>query len=596
MMFSQRYSEMRLRKEEKRTLIKAAMGEIPCDKTVTNIQFVNVLTGEIYPAEVDIHNGIVIRVRTENEHAGNTSGECIDGEGLYLIPGYVDPHMHIESTLLIPENFARVSLPWGTTTINHDPHEIGNVLGIRGIRFMIENGRHTPQRQNAMASSCIPAVPHLENAGASFTADEILELLEMENVTGIAEIMDFIGVIQGRDRMHDIIEAGCSKGAFLQGHCPQLSGKELDAYVLSGIESDHECSSEEEVIDRLRRGLFTDLKASSLSDNFEELSRAVKKMKYHDHISFCTDDVHVADLLSVGHMNHLVRRAIECGIEPLDAIRMATINGAREERLAGVGAIAPGYHADFQLVKTLDGEMPVKIFMDGELIAENGRYLGTSYEPGESFENTVHTSWITSAEDLILRCNAKDAVTVNVMVPEDSGNVIRHIEPMRLPVINGCVSIEAEEDLCYVCVINRHGLKHKTIAIMKDFGLLEGALGSTVSHDSHNLILVYKTIEDAFLVLKTLEETGGGMAIASHGQLHGLVPLPVAGLMSDQPAEIVNEQLIQYRDAYYREVKADRNLQSVSLMSLTALPGVIITDLGLADGITQTFIPVFEEE
>ncbi|MBQ8068036.1 MAG: adenine deaminase [Solobacterium sp.] len=582
-------------KEEKLNLIKAAMGELPCDKTVTNIQFVNVFTGEIYPAEVDIFHGYVIRVRTAQDAPGKPASEIIDGEGRYLIPGYVDTHMHIESTMLIPENFARVALPWGTTTINHDPHEIGNVLGVPGIRFMIENGKKTPQRQYAMASSCVPAVVGIEHAGASFTAEEISEILEMENVTGVAEIMDFVGVITGSARMHDIIEAGISKGAFLQGHCPKLSGAGLDAYVLSGIESDHETSAADEVVERLRRGMFTDLKSSSLVDNFSELSKAFPRVKYHDHISFCTDDVHVGDLLTVGHMNNLVRQAIRYGADPVDAIRMATLNGAREERLTDVGAIAPGYHADFQLVNALDGEMPVMVFVDGELIAENGNYLGSAYEPGESFENTVHTQWITSAEDLLLTSDRRDNVTVNVMVPEDSGNIIRHIEPIPLPVKDGIVSLEGREDLAYVCVINRHGLQYKTIGVMKNFGLKEGAIGCTISHDSHNLILVYKNHEDAFVVLKKLEEAGGGMALAVQGELRSILPLPVAGLMSDKPADEVNAELVHFRNTYYEVMKQDANLQAISLMSLTALPGVIITDMGLADGITQKLIPVFAD-
>ena len=582
-------------KEEKLNLIKAAMGELPCDKTVTNIQFVNVFTGEIYPAEVDIFNGYVIRVRTAQDVPGKPAAEVIDGEGRYLIPGYVDTHMHIESTMLIPENFARVALPWGTTTINHDPHEIGNVLGIPGIRFMIENGRKTPQRQYAMASSCVPAVVGIEHAGASFTAEEIAEILDMENVTGVAEIMDFVGVITGSARMHDIIEAGVSKGAFLQGHCPKLSGAGLDAYALSGIESDHETSEADEVVERLRRGMFTDLKSSSLVDNFKELSKAFPRVKYHDHISFCTDDVHVGDLLTVGHMNNLVRQAIRYGADPVDAIRMATLNGAREERLKDVGAIAPGYHADFQLVDALDGEMPAKVFADGELVAENGVYLGSAYVPGEPFENTVHTQWITSAKDLLLTCDQRDSVTVNVMVPEDSGNIIRHIEPMRLPVKDGVVSLEERDDLAYVCVINRHGLQSKTIGVMKDFGLKEGALGCTISHDSHNLILVYKNHEDAFVVLRQLEEAGGGMALAVNGELRSILPLPVAGLMSDKPADEVNAELTHFRNTYYEVMKQDANLQAISLMSLTALPGVIITDMGLADGITQKLIPVFAD-
>ncbi len=582
-------------KEEKLELIKAAMGVMPCDKTIYNVKHVNVFTGEINDAQVDIYKGYVISVRLQGEKAPLEAEEKIDGEGLYMIPGYVDTHMHIESTMLLPENFARVSIPWGTTCINHDPHEIGNVSGIDGIRYMIENGKKTSQRQYAMASSCVPAAVGLENAGASFNAEEISELLDLENVTAVAEIMDFVGVIRGSKRMHDIIEAGEKKHAFLQGHASGLAGNGLDAYAISGIQSDHECSTSDQVIDRLRRGMFTDLKSSSLVDNFSELLKALDQTKYHDHISFCTDDVHVADLLEIGHMNNLVRQAVKYGIDPVDALRMATINGAREEGLRDVGAIAPGYHADFQLVEKIDGELPVKVYIDGQLVAQNGSYLGSPYVKESSFENTMHTSWITSKEDLMLKTKKEGTVKINVMVPVDTGNIIRSIKTMEFDVKDSYVSIEGKEDICYVAVINRHGLQNKTITLMKGFGLKKGAVASTVSHDSHNLIIVYTDPEDAFIALKELEKAGGGMALVADRQIRNVMALPVGGLMSDKDAKQVNDELIAYRKAYYEMVREDANLQSVSLMSLTAIPGVVVTDLGLVDGATQTFIDIFVE-
>ena len=405
--------------------------------------------------------------------------------------------------------------------------------------------------------------------------------------------MDFVGVIRGSKRMHDIIEAGEQKHAFLQGHASGLAGNGLDAYAISGIQSDHECSTSEQVIDRLRRGMYTDLKSSSLVDNFATLLKALDKTKYHDHISFCTDDVHVADLLQVGHMNNLVRQAVQYGIDPIDALRMATINGAREEGLRDVGAIAPGYHADFQLVEKIDGELPCKVFINGELVAQNGKYLGDPYVKEASFENSMHTSWITSKEDLMLKSEKEGKVKVNVMVPLDAVNIIRKVEEMEFEVKDSYVSIEGKEDLAYVCVINRHGLHNKTIALMKGFGLKKGAVASTVSHDSHNLIIVYTDPQDAFLALKELEKTGGGMALVCEGQIRNIVPFPIAGLMSDKDAKEVNDELIAYRKAYYEMVREDANLQSISLMSLTAIPGVIVTDLGLVDGATQTFIPIF---
>lgn len=585
-------------KKNRRMLMDAALGKIPCDLTVKNVRYLNVFTGEIYDGEVDVKDGYVVRVRRPEQKSELPAEEIRDGEGNYLIPGFIDSHMHVESTMMIPENFSRAAVPWGTTTICTDPHEIANVMGIRGVRFMLENGKKSALRQYVLAPSCVPAVPGLEDAGAQFGPEEIEDLLHTDGVIGIAELMDYVGICSGAERMEKIMEKGLDCKTFLQGHAPLLSGNELTAYVLAGVQSDHESEEAEEILEKLRRGMYVDLRASSLVNHMEQLAAGLKTIPYHDRVSICTDDVHVGDLLSLGHVNKVVRYAIEQGLDPVDVIRMATINAAREYGFSDLGAVAPGYRADMQLVKALDGSRPEYVFMGGRLVAEKGRYTGEDREEEQVFENTVHVDWICGEEDLSLSaggCDRKEAA-VNVLVPLDSGNVLRKTERQILPAENGRVSIAEREDLAYVCVCNRHGKRQKTVAVIQGFGLKEGAVGTTVSHDSHNMVIVYKNERDGLAVLRELERAGGGLCAAKDGQVLACVELPVAGLMSSGSCMQVAEELETYQQAFYRLCSRETPLLSCAIMSLTALPGIVVTDKGLVDGDRQEFVPVLAEE
>ncbi len=584
--------------KNRRVLMDAALGKIPCDLTVKNVRYLNVFTGEIYDGEVDVKDGYVVRVRRPEQIPELPAEEVWDGEGNYLIPGFIDSHMHVESTMMIPENFSRAAIPWGTTTICTDPHEIANVMGIRGVRFMLENGKKSALRQYVLAPSCVPAVPGLEDAGAEFGPEEIDELLHTDGVIGIAELMDYVGICSGAERMEKIMEKGLNCRTFLQGHAPLLSGNELTAYVLAGVQSDHESEEAEEILEKLRRGMYVDLRASSLVNHMEQLAAGLKTIPYHDRVSICTDDVHVGDLLSLGHVNKVVRYAVEQGLDPVDVIRMATINAAREYGFSDLGAVAPGYRADMQLVKALDGSGPEYVFMGGKLVAEKGRYTGEDREEEQAFENTVHVDWIRGEEDLSLWAGnpEKKEAAVNVLVPLDSGNVLRKTEKQILPVKNGRVWIEERADLAYVCVCNRHGKRQKTVAVIQDFGLREGAVGTTVSHDSHNMVIVYRSEKDALAVLRRLEQAGGGLCTARDGQVTACVELPVAGLMSDKGCVRVAEELKAYEEAFYGICRRETPLLSCAIMSLTALPGIVVTDKGLADGDRQIFVPVLAEE
>lgn len=587
---------MRTLKEKNRSrLIQAAMGKIPCDLTVKNVEYFNVFTGEIYAAEVDVLDGFVVRVREAGQAPELPAKNEYDGQGRYLIPGYIDTHMHVESTMMIPENLSRAILPWGTTTICTDPHEIGNVMGIDGVRFMLDNAKKSALRQYVLAPSCVPAVPELESTGASFGAKEVGEILDMDDVVGIAEIMDFVGVYQDGDRMHSIIDEGVKRGMYLQGHAPYVSGKELAAYRLGGPCSDHESATAEEVVEKLRCGIHVNLRASSLIDNLKTLVAGCRNHQWKDMVSICTDDVHAKDLLTVGHINKVVRKAVQAGLSGCEAIKLATFNAAREYGFDDLGAVAPGYIADMQLVDTLDGCQPAAVFVDGQLVAEHGEYVGPDRKEGDyDFPNTVNIPQIHSVEDFRLKAPAAgDSVKIKVIVPRDGNRILRDTQVMELPVKDGCVDISGHPDLVYVTVINRFGTGTQTTAIYKDFGLNRGALATTISHDSHNLTVVYRSPEEAYLAAEAMRKCGGGVCVADGSEVT-LLPLPVAGLMSQMVCSDVAEQIEAVQKKLDTMTDGTISLLSASVMALPVLPGVIITDRGLVDGLSQQFISQFE--
>ncbi len=316
---------MRVGSKDRSRLIAAAMQKIPCDLTVKNIRLVNVLTGEIYPAEVDVLDGMIVRVRTDGEETSIESLEVYDGKGKFLIPGYIDTHIHIESSMMIPENFGRAVVTWGTTTICTDPHEIANVMGIEGIKFMLENAEKTSVRHYVLAPSCVPAVPGLESCGAEFTSEKIREILDMDNVIGIAEIMDFVGVYNDNDRMHKIVDEGLKKDVFLQGHAPHVRGKELAAYIIGGPKSDHESTDANEIREKLRNGMHVNLRSSSIVDALQGQVDGISGQLWHDNVSICSDDIHAKDLLTSGNINSVIRKLVKKGINPIEAIKMGTI-------------------------------------------------------------------------------------------------------------------------------------------------------------------------------------------------------------------------------------------------------------------------------
>jgi adenine deaminase len=472
-------------------LVDAAMQRIPCDISIENTQLLNVITGEIYTASIDIIDGIIVRVRGEGEVTKVPSNTIYEGKGKYLLPGFIDTHMHVESTFMVPEIFGEIAIKWGTTTVVTDPHEIANVMGIDGVQFMLDSALRAPLRQYILAPSCVPSIPKLESTGAAFGAREISKMLEMDGVIGIAEIMDYVGVYNNDKRMSEIISEGLKRDIFLQGHAPSLTNKELAAYIVGGPVSDHECQYRNEILEKMRSGMHINIKAHNTTDCIKELLPGILSGLWSDTVSICTDDVDAAELLDKGHVNFVVRRCIEEGFEPIQAIRFATFNAAKEYGFSDIGAIAPGYVADIQLVDTLDfKKKPNMVFINGNLVSTNDeKVINNKKEAWNLDINTVNIPDLKNENVFRLKapsnCNSKANIA---SISVGSKQTARY---ETLSVKDGFVEIDDLTQLQYICVLNRYGSGGKTIALLRDFGLTHGAIASTVSHDSHNMTVIY---------------------------------------------------------------------------------------------------------
>lgn len=586
-------------KNNRKELIKAALGLVECDLAIKNAQLLNVFTGEVYPATVFVYDGAIAHVEYRNLEEGlDKVKNVVDAEGKYLIPGLIDAHMHIESSMLTPRNFAKVSIPSGTTTIVMDPHEIGNVYGVEGVKYMHDSGEGLPQRQFVDIPSCVPAVPGCENAGAEFFAKEIEELAELKRVIGLAEVMDYIGVINQEDRMADIIHAAERKGLYLQGHAPFVSGRDLSAYLIGGPVTDHESRTGEEAIEKLRSGMFIDSRESSITHNVKDIWEGVKHCKFFDHYCLCTDDREADDLLHEGHINYVVNAAIKYGMDPITAIKSATLNTAREINVTDLGAIAPGYVADMLLVEDLSNIHPTHVFFEGKLVAQDGKLL----QPIEDKEYEIETRNSLQLKELSLDDFHVDTpvengkVAVNVMVYPNLELSSTYVEKTEFEVKDGNIVLP-DDDYKFVIVLNRYGKGTIGKGIVKGFGTKKGALASTVSHDSHNLTVVYDNERDALLVANTLKECGGGMCAAYNGTVLSTLPLPLAGLMSLKSAEELSVVSQKMKQAIVELGLTDMEnpLLRIVTLALPVIPEVKMSDLGLVDVLTKKIIPFYAE-
>lgn len=572
------------------------MGKIPADLAVKNCQLVNVFTGEIAPAVVYVKDGFVVHVEMNELDGPYHADEVFDGDGRYLIPGFVDAHVHIESSMMVPRNIAKVIVPHGTTTIIHDPHELANVYGIEGVKYMHDCAADLPMRQLVDIPSCVPAVPGCENAGAEFFADEIRELAKLDRVVGLAEVMDFLGVMHGDDRMMDIIDAAEEAGLYLQGHAPGVSGRNLSAYLCGGPNTCHETRTGAEALEKLRMGMYVDARESSIVKNIEDIWNGVKDCKFFDTLTLCTDDRESDDLLHEGHMNAVARKAIACGMDPVAAIKSATINTAREIGVAHLGAIAPGYVADMVLTKDLTTLWADVVFYEGRLVAKDGKLVEPIADMEYEIEkrNSMNLAPMY-AEDFVIQPPVENGmVKVNIMgyLTKDASMTVK--STVELPVENGKILLG--EDMAFVAVVNRYGKGTMGLGIVKNFGLETGAIASTVSHDSHNLTIVYFDPKDAAVAANELIAQGGGMTAVKDGVVLNTLRLEVGGLMTRLDAEALTVEAAKMKEierSMGLTVPVNPLLRIVSL-ALPVIPEVKMSDLGMVNVADQTMIPLFE--
>ena len=566
--------------------IQIARGKMPADLVLRNAQLVNVCSGECYAAEVAIADGLVVGV---SEQSGSYSGrEERDLQGRWLAPGLIDGHMHIESTMLLLSEFTRIVTPRGVTAVMLDPHEFANVLGVEGIRFVLESGRGLPLSAYVMLSSCVPASAY-ESPYRVLMADDLLPLLEDERVLGLAEMMNMPGVLQGDEQVLAKIVATQRHGLVVDGHAPGLNGQDLSAYVTAGVMSDHECTTLEEARQRIRLGMWLMIREGSAARNLETLLPLVKEL-HAPRVFFVTDDRDPQDLTTRGHIDSMVRRAIELGLDAVEAIRLASYNTAQYFRLYDRGAIAPGFVADLVVLDDLRTFSVESVYKDGALVAQNGKLLvdvPTSTYTGVT--GTVHIGDVSEAD---LRIKGRPGL-VEVVGIEPGQITTKHLRE-DAPLRNGEIVSDTTRDILKLAVIERHHASGKIgLGLVKGFGLRQGALASSVAHDAHNLVIVGVDDGDILLAARALEEMGGGFACVVDGVVRALVPLPYGGLVSPLPASELVQQLHQL-DATAAELGCtlEHPCMTLSFLSLSVIPTLKLTDQGIIDVETFTLLPL----
>lgn len=594
---------MKLIPKDRTALVEAALGKRPYDLLIKNVNMLNCFTGEIYLAEIGIYDGFIAHINSDPDNVYGTlpkmeGNKEYDGKGMYIIPGLVDTHIHIESTMMTPKNFAKAVIPHGTTTVITDPHEVANVLGLEAVKYMLEVSEGLPMRQYILAPSCVPAVPGIENAGAIFEAKEIKEMLSYDRVLGLAEVMDYPGVIYNSPRMVNILQEAQRQGKFIQGHAPQLKGRELSAYLCGGPTTDHETRIGQEAREKLRLGMGVNTRESSVSKDVEEILTSIKDMRFLPNLTFCTDDREPGDIIEEGHMNYVVKQAIKIGMDPVEAIRCATFNAAREIGIENLGAIAPGYAADLVIVPSLTELKPYAVFFEGELVAEEGNMIVNVPDREFEIENT-NTMYITTPSEELFKIKApikEGTIHTRVITYESQASPITSFAIEELPIKDGYLDISKDENLKYCAVLNRHkGHDTYALGVVRGFGSKFGTVAGTVSHDCHNLTIVYSTAEEARIAAEELIGTGGGITCVKHGKVLGTLPLPICGLMSPLPCRELAEKISVMKNSLRGlGITSPNPLLRIATLALPVIPEAKISDLGLVSVLEQKIVPLFE--
>ena len=560
---------------KKRRIIAAAAGREKADLVLKNAAYVNVFSNELCHADIAVAEGLIVGM---GRYDGEVEQDCT---GKIVLPGFLDAHIHLESSLVSPREFVKAVLPHGTTTVITDPHEIANVMGTDGIEYMLQATEGLPVDVRFMLPSCVPATP-LDESGASLDYRAIDSFYDHPRVQGLAEMMNFVGVIHGDEEAVEKIVAAQAHHKKIDGHAPDLLDNDLNAYVAAGVYSDHECHDLNDAIAKLQRGQFIMIREGTAARNLEALVPLLCD-KYSERCMFCTDDKHPNDLLEKGHIDYIVRRAIALGADPITAVKVACHNAARYFLLNNRGAIAPGYLGDFVIIDSFESFRIEKVYKRGELMVENGAVKDFAAPPIEPYlveraHSTFHVDPLTAEDFAEKRPRGVIGMVSGEITTVDAGYSDH---------------IDTEHDILKIAVVERHkNTHHIGVGYIQGYGLKSGAVATSISHDSHNIIVVGASEEDMAAAVNRVTALNGGIVVWKDGYSAAEVPLSIAGIMSEEPLEDVNRKL---EDAKVKAAEMGVSpgvdpFMTLSFMALPVIPSLRITTRGVFDVTQQTYV------
>jgi adenine deaminase len=550
-------------------LIDQGTGRTPADIVLKGGRFFDLVTGELVRSDIAISGDTI--VGTCGDYTGATE---IDITGKIVVPGFIDTHLHIESSLVTPHEFDRCVLPYGVTTVICDPHEIANVLGAEGIRYFLESAEQTIMDIRVQLSSCVPAT-HLETSGADLPIEKLLPFRDHEKVIGLAEFMNFPGVIH-KDPVC-MAKLAAFQGDHIDGHAPLLSGNDLNGYLAAGIRTEHECTSAEEALEKIRKGMHILVREGSVSKDLMALMPIITE-RLSPHLALCTDDRNPLDIAEQGHLDYMIRTAIKNGVEPLAIYRAASISAARAFGLRDRGLVAPGWRADLAILDSLENCKAEMVFSAGRKVTS--KLFETRKPIAPVGLDSVKARTVNTADFGVPVADGETPV-IGVM----PGKIITEHRRYRLPVKGNQAAVDLDNDIIKVAVIERHGKNgNHANGFVQGFGLKKGAIASTVGHDSHNICVVGVSEDDMAMAANRLGEIKGGFVVVEDGKVTGEIPLPIAGLMSLEPYETVRDTLHDLRKAAYAlGTTLEEPFLQVAFLPLPVIPHLKISDMGMVD-------------